>query len=186
MVRTLFSNKALLIFSVLLFSIVALPSCKKVAEKLFSGFDLPLTDIPTVIPTISVSYYTFLTSTTIKFNLDSIVKAESRGSFGGGDLTSVKVKQATLRLQQADAPNMALLQTVSIQLYSDSVRIPVTLVSANVPDSASTTLHFDASQSPEILPYLQGKTITYIVTVVNRRPITQRFIAYTDMTIAIK
>jgi len=182
-----YSKKALNIWLLMLISTVTLPECKKIIDKVFSGFDLTLTAIPTVISPIPVSYYPFSIASTWKFNLDSIVKAESRGAFEASDLTSVKVKQTTLRLQNADSlTNLADLHSVSISLYSDTIRMPVTLVTANVPDTAINTLAFDASTSPEILPYLQGSNITYVVTVVLRRPTTHNLVVYTDMVFAIK
>jgi hypothetical protein len=170
-----------------LLTITALPGCKKVVEKLFSGFDLALTDIPTAIPPIPVSHFPFYFSNTWDFNLDSLVRSESRGSFGSKDLTSVKVKGASLRLHNTDSvTNLADFFTISILLFSDTIRTPVTLVTANIPDTAYNTLVFDASNSPDILPYLQGTSITYAIRLTARRPTEKNLIAYTDVTLAIK
>lgn len=171
----------------MLVSITVPPGCKKIVEKVFSGFDLPLNGIPTIIPRIPISYLPISVASTYKFNLDSIVKAESRGAFGGKDLKSVKVTHATLHLQNADsATNMTALLTVSIQLYSDTIRTPITLVQANVPDTATNTLNFDASNSPEILPYLQGSRITYIVSVLSRQSTMHSLLFLTDITLRIE
>ncbi|MDQ3845127.1 MAG: hypothetical protein M3342_14115 [Bacteroidota bacterium] len=181
------SKKALIVLWVVLFSITALPDCRKIAEKVFSGFDLTLTDVPTIIPPIPVSYYPVSLGSTWAFNLDSIVKAETRGAFRGKDLTSVRVKQASLRLQNADSTtNLSSFYSVSIHLYSDNNTTPVTIVEANVPDTATRTLNFDTSNSPELLPYLQGSRITYVVTAVTRRPTLHALLVYTDMILAIK
>lgn len=180
-------EKTLLAMLVLLASITALPGCKKIAEKVFSGFDLTLPSIPTVIPAIPISNYTYSVYRTWPFNLDSIVKAESNGTFEGSDIRSVRVKQATFRIHNADLiANMADLESVAIRLYSDTLRIAATLASATIPDTTTSTLQFDVSNSPEILPYLKGTTITYFVTFVTRRPLRHTLEAYTDMTLSIK
>lgn len=182
-----FSKRALIVLLVALFSITALSGCKKIVEQVFSGFDLPLTDIPTVIPPIPVSYYTFSVARTLPFNLDSIVKTESGGSFRAKDLTSVRVKQATLRFQNADSTtNLANFHSISIRLYSNTNTTPVTVVTADVPDVAASKLNFDVNNSPELLPYLQGSTITYIVTAITRRPTIHSVTAYADMILTIK
>src|SRR5690349_2699252 len=127
-------KNALLTLLVLLVCIATQPGCKKIAEKVFDGFDLPLFGIPATIPPVPVSYYTYSTARTWAFNLDSIVKVESGGAFEGSDITSVRLKQATFRIQNADSlANMSDLVMVSLQLYSDTVRTLATLVSAPVP-----------------------------------------------------
>jgi hypothetical protein len=171
----------------LLASTTALTGCKKIAEEVFSGFDLPLNGIPTVIPPFPISYYPISVANTYKFNLDSLVKSESRGAFAAKDLKSVKVKQATLHLLNADsATTLATLHAVSLKLYSDTIRNPITLVSAGVPDTATNVLHFDAWDSPEILAYLQGRTITYVVSVQLREPTRNSLVLSTDMTFRIE
>jgi hypothetical protein len=99
----------------------------------------------------------------------------------------VITKQARFRLQNADSTtNMASFNSISIRLYSDANTTPVIVVTANVPDTATSTLNFDAQNSPDILPYLQGSTITYIVTAITRRPTLHSVIAYADLTLAIR
>ncbi len=180
-------KKGFLALLVLLVCITPLPGCKKIAEKVFSGFDLTLPSIPTGIPTVPISNYTYSVYRTWPFNLDSIVKAESNGTFDGSDIRSVRLKQATFRIHNADSiANLSNLQSVSLKLYSDTVRIATTLASATISDTATNTLQFDVSNSPEILPYLKGTTITYFVTFTTRRPIWHPLEAYSDMALTIK
>ena len=185
--RLFFIKRALFILSITIISITILPGCKKIAETVFSGFDLPLNGIPAIIPPFPISYYPYSITNTYTFNLDSIVKAESNGVFVGKDLKSVKVTQATIHLQNADAvTKLGALYTVSIQLYSDSIRSSVTLARANVPDTATNTLNFDVSNSPEILPYLQGKTISYVISMLSRQRTLDSLFLFTDLTLRIE
>src|SRR4051812_44933566 len=98
-----------IIGSVLLVMIIAagVVGCKKIITAIFPGMDV---DVPAITVTIPAIPFTLpgefsLGSFKQRFNLDSVVKANTGGAFGAADVSSVKVKQIAFTVANADQQN---------------------------------------------------------------------------------
>lgn len=163
-------KKQFLIILTITTLITAVVSCKKIASSIFGGFDttvdfqLSLPVVPIVSPfelPLGQFHYTF--------NLDSIVKAKTAGSFGAEDVTSIKVKEFNINITDADAQNnLANFQSVRVTIHSNTNNTPAELFAVTFPDTYATTFS-TAGNNAELLSYLKGSNITYTMYGRNRR-----------------
>jgi hypothetical protein len=139
-------------------------SCKKIVSTLFQGMDVNAPQVQVTIPTIiAVTPNEFsLGSYTMHFDLDSIIKANTAGVFGVNSVSSIKVKQISISISNADQlNNLANFESTRITLQSTSDSNPAELFSINFPDSYASSFTSTTINSPDLLPYLKGSDITY-------------------------
>ena len=147
-------------------------SCKKIVSTFFNGTDV-------TIPPVSVTVQTILAvsateqsfgSYSQQINLDSIVRANTAGVFGANAVSTIKIKQVTISLSNADAlNNLSNFESARVTLNSNSNPATADLFTVTFPDQNTTTFTFAPSTSTELLPYLKGNSITYTVYGKNRR-----------------
>ncbi len=157
-------KKIVILFIVTLIFFAALPSCKKLIKAVFGGTDVNVPAFQVNIPTVIAvtSYEIPIGSFSINFNLDSTVKANTAGVFGANDVNSVKVKQVNINITNADSlNNLANFESARVTLQSNSNNNPVELFNITFPDAYASTYSYTPTNSPELLPYLKGTSITY-------------------------
>lgn len=144
--------------------IAGISSCKKIVSALFQGMDVNAPQVQVTIPTIiTISPNEFpLGSFSMHFNLDSIIKANTADVFGVNSVSSIKVKQISISITNADqVNNLANFESARITLQSNSDSNPAELFSINFPDSYAASFTSTTINSPDLLPYLKGSDITY-------------------------
>lgn len=167
-------KKNLIILSTAFILLFTWTSCKKIATALFGGFDntvemqLSLPAVPIVSPfELPLGQYLY------KFNLDSVVKAKTANLYDKDDVTSIKVKQFTITITDADAQNnIANFQSVRVTIHSNTNNSPAELFSATFPDTYATTFTTTGNNA-ELLSYLKGTDIVYTMYGKNRRITTK-------------
>lgn len=126
-------------------------------------------------------------SNTISFNLDSIIKAYTENTFSIGNLSSVKVKDVTIFLVNADdLNNISNFETVSLSFFSNTNSTPAVVASAIIPNTPATSLNVPAVNSPELKEYLKGNQLTYTVTGKARKSTTKTLNATVSVTLCVK
>lgn len=153
----------------------ACSSCKKIA-KAFGGSDIAAPQyqvtipiVPFVLPTeISLGSYSF------SFNLDSVVRANTSGAFGAKDVNSIKIKQVSINILNADQlNNLANFSSARVTLYSNANNTPVELFAINFADTYAASYNYTTTNSPELLSYLKGSVLTYTLYGKMRRVTTK-------------
>ena len=172
-----------------------LGSCKKVVSNLFKGFDAEIPEIVVTIPKpplppgipppaeeISIGAFTQ------SFNLDSIIKANTAGAFGAGDVKSVKIKKMVFAIKNADADNnLANFQSARFEISSNSNTTPAPLASFTFPDAFADSKTYDAPENaPELKSYLTGTQLTYYSYAKIRRYTTKAITLSIKVTITAK
>lgn len=131
---------------------------------IFEGTDVDAPALTISIPaviTLSPDEMTLGTYTQ-SINLDSMVKSKTSGIFGANVVSSVKVKQVTITLTNADQfNNISNFKSARVTLQSNSNNTPVQLFLVSFDDTYATTYTFTSNDSPELLPYLKGSAISY-------------------------
>ncbi|CAN5162099.1 hypothetical protein BH09BAC2_BH09BAC2_13980 [soil metagenome] len=162
---------------IILFSIVAMIfGCKKLVKAVFTGADVNAPTVQITIPVIPLTTGSEINLGTYSasFNLDSSVKAKTGGLFGADILTSIKIKQVTITNTNADdLNNLSNFEYVRVALYSDNNPTVINALTINSTDTYASTITVNPTDSPDLLPYLQGSRITYTVYGKNRRPTTK-------------
>lgn len=157
-----------LLTNILLVGIVLLyfSSCKKVLAAIYGGSDVVIAQTELIIPQV----YTvppdevYLGSFTFNINLDSSVRANTGGVFGANAVNSVKVKSIIIKVENPDAyDNLSNFDSARVTLQSDTNNTPVDLFAVGFPVTYSDSLNYTTPNSPELLPYVKGSTVTYNV-----------------------
>jgi hypothetical protein len=138
-------------------------ACKKVLAAIYGGSDVVIPKTELIIPQV----YTVppgevsLGSFTYDINLDSSVRANTEGIFGANAVNSVKVKNVIIKVENPDAyDNLSNFDSARVTLQSDNNSIPIQLFAVGFPETYSDSLNA-TPDSPELLSYLKGKTVTY-------------------------
>ena len=172
--------------------IVGLTSCEKLKE-LFPGIEIPLPEVPITVPVNVGPTPLFpngivLPRITQKFNLDSIIKANTNNQFGVADVTSVKLKDLTLSITDGanQANNLSNFENIKFAFSSNKNTTAVSIADYNFPDTYTTTANIIAANSPELVSYIIGNELYYDVTVKPRRAVTQAFTVVIKATVTAK
>lgn len=151
-------------FLVIILFLVGFSSCKKIVGAIFQGTDVDAPAVNITIPAVialspdEVTLGTYTQS----INLDSMVRAKTGGVFGANVVSSVKVKDVTITLANADQfNNISNFKTARVTLQSNTNNTPVQLFSVLLDDTYASTYTFTADNSPELISYLKGSTISY-------------------------
>lgn len=176
-------KRLLFIFFTALFLSGTTSSCKKAIAKLFPGVDVAVPDMQMTLPAIifvspsEIPLGTF----SFQFNLDSVVRAQTAGVFNANDVTSIKVKQITITITNADQlNNFANFERARVMLQSNSNNTPVEIFSATFPDAFASSFT-TTNNNTELLSYLKGTDLVYTMYGKNRRITTKPL----DITISV-
>ncbi|MDB5248908.1 MAG: hypothetical protein JWQ40_3302 [Segetibacter sp.] len=171
-----------------------LGSCKKVISKLFTGFDAQIPEFVVNIPYYPLPPGTPVpasaieTNTTESFNLDSIIKANTAGAFGAGDVNSVKIKRIVLTILEPDQNNnLSNFESLNMSISSNSNSTRVPLASFIFQDVYTPTRTYEpGSEAPELKSYLAGTQLTYHSSTKIRRYTTKPLKLSIKVTITAK
>ena len=177
-------RRNLITLSALFIILLALSGCKKIAKAIFGGFDtsvdyqISVPIIPVVSPfELPVGQYLY------KFNLDSVVKAQTAGIYNANDVKSIKAKQFNITITDADAlNNIANFQSVRVTIHSNTNSTPAELFAVTFADTFASTFS-TAGNNAELLSYLKGSDIVYTMYAKNRRITTKPLTIFLSVTI---
>ena len=173
---------------VAIFVIGAMSSCKKaleVVKKVFppQEFDLPtvLTDpIPAITFPIPRNTDFDLPPVEQRINVDSIIRVNTGNNFGAGDISSIKLKQITLKIVEGyDAQNNFSNfnhARFSFSSTTNNNKINIANATFSAADAASDTKVIPTPDAPELRSYLSSTNadkLYYTVTASVSRYTTQ-------------
>jgi hypothetical protein len=144
--------------------LIQISSCKKIIETVFQGMDVNVPEVQITIPSvIAVTPNEIaLGSFSYQLNLDSIIKANTAGVFGINAVSSVKVKQVTINLSNADQlNNLSNFESFRMTVQSNANSSPSELFTANFTDTYASSITITPVNSPDLLTYLKGSEISY-------------------------
>lgn len=156
--------------ALLLIIMVAGMGCKKIVSNIFKGFETTLPKMVVTIPSFTVLPGTPVPDEEIalpvfsqKFNLDSLIKANTNGVFGVDDLNSVKLTKMKISIENADQNNnLANFKTLRFALSSNNNNTPVEVATFTFDDSYAETKTYTAPNGgPELINYLKGSQLNY-------------------------
>lgn len=166
--------------------VAILPSCKKIIAAVYGGQDVAVPEYQFIIPQIyivppgelPIGSYSFY------FNLDSTVKANTGGVFGENSVNSVKIKKVTIKIINPDAyDNLSNFDSARVTLESSTNSTPVELFKIGFASTYADSLNYIPTNSPELLSYIKGKTITYNVFGKMRSPTNKPLGLAVDVTL---
>lgn len=167
-------------------------SCKKVIKAVFPGLDVNLSEVRIEVPINPFAPPVFSgESPTVRisqaFNLDSLIKANTLNQFGVGDVTSVKLKEMTINLENTNQNNnLKNFEYLKIGFSSNTNKKIAEIVTFNFPDVNATSASINGTNSPELVSYLNGRELYYDVTVKPRYPTSQVMVAVIKAVVSVK
>ena len=164
-------------------------SCKQVLDLVFPGMETTAPDIQITIPPILAvtDQEVALGSFTTHFNLDSAIKANTKGVFGINSISTIKVTKASFKLLNGDEQNnLSNFKSVQFSISSNTNKTPADIVTVNFPDSTLNSYTQTVTDSPDISNYLRGTEITYNVSGAARRATTKSLTMVISITMYVK
>lgn len=181
--------KKLFITVSLIGALIGITSCNKIKDALFPAIDVELPAFQFSIPAIPfvLNSEASLGSFTMKFNLDSIIRANTAGAFGAGAVSTVKVKQMVISIPNGDQlNNLANFESARFTFSSNTKTTPAEILSITFPDTYSTSTTFTPTDSPELKEYLSGSELTYTLYGKARRITTKSLTFNIQVTLSAK
>ncbi|MBA2250567.1 MAG: hypothetical protein H0W12_10315 [Chitinophagaceae bacterium] len=159
-------RKSIIIFFTTFILLSGLLSCKKLVKALFPGMDVNSPEVQITVPPIVIVSATEQSfgSYTYHFNLDSTIRANTNNGFNVNDVGSIKVKQISINITNADQlNNLANFESARVTLQSNTNTTPVEIISQTLPDTYASTFTATPANGPELLSYSKGSDITYTI-----------------------
>jgi len=176
-------------FGSLLILLISFAGCKEIKEKLLPSFTVSIPAIILTVPIISFKQDKEVPVGALRanINMDSTVRANTKGVFGASSVSSVKVTKVVFEVQNADAlNNLSNFETGRLRLYPDSDTSAIDLAVIQFPQKYTDYLALSPEESPEIRPYLNGSGISYNIYWKNRRVTTKRLRLLIKITLSVQ
>ena len=142
-------------------------SCKKLAASLFGGQSIVLPAYTITVPEIPFSDSTIQFNSgsfTTYVNTDSLVRAQTGGSYNINDVSSIKVSNIALTVTNADASNnLSALKRLSVTIASSTNTTAGNMFSINIPAYTYFAFSTSPSDAANIVDYLHGTTVVNVV-----------------------
>lgn len=151
-------------------------NCNTLKEKLLPSFTVDIPEIILSVPPLPAVVKEEMPVGALKthINLDSTIRANTRGLFGAGAVHIVKVKKVVIRAINADDKNnLSNFESARMTVYNDTASTNI----ANIvfPKTFTETVTSTSGNSPDISNYLRGSTLAYNVYWKNRK-VTKKFL----------
>lgn len=178
---------ALAVMAIML--VTGFSSCKKIISAIFPGIDAKAPDVSITVPPVLFAPADELSlgNYTVRFNLDSIVRANTKEVFNANDIRSVKIKSITVSALNSDnLNNLSNFEYARMALSSNTNQAEANLVTLNFPDEATSTFTVTPESSPDIRSYLSGNELYYTIYGKMRRPTTKSLNLVVSVTLRIE
>ena len=155
-------------------AMLSMNSCNKLAANLSYDLNMQTASVNFTIPPCSNTSIALSGTETNYYNIDSFIKANTLGTMGVSNISSVKITSCSIALNNAtSANNFANFSTCTGGFYTDGDNTPYSVTIANNPDVYSAVLNLPVDTSAELKGYLSNsKIFTYTLSGALRRPTT--------------
>jgi hypothetical protein len=164
---------AITAFALTVGTIATLPSCTKVANLLTANVGMQTESVKVTIPaTTGVNGVISVGPASNKYNVDSLIQAQTAGQFNASNISSVKLKSVVFTLSNFNAlNNFANFESVSATFSSNTDKTPYTITIPTNPDVTTNMLTLPVDTARELKSYI-GNEFFYTVEGKLRRPTT--------------
>jgi hypothetical protein len=169
--------------------IAVVAGCKKIIEAVFPGFDVDLPAVSITLPAIPFAPPNEIQVATFSqhFNLDSIIRANTKGVFSARDVTSIKINQIKFSIANADQQNnIQNFESVRFTLASSTNSQAAEIAAVNFPDVYAENYLYTPTNPAELVSYFQGNEVVYSVFGKLRKMTTKPLSLTMVMTMRVK
>lgn len=166
-------KKRFLFLTVAATALFTLSSCEKLKDSLFEAFEIPYSfevDIPVVTNTTTELT---LAETAVRFNLDSVIRANTANVFGADVVGNVQMKELAFEVIEGNATsNLTNFSYVKMEVSSGS-STPVVIGPFNIPSTATSSVSFPVTNSFNVKSLFSGATSNFKITGKAQKETTQ-------------
>lgn len=143
-------------------AVLGLSSCDKAEKLLFKPFESPL-NFDITIPVISsTSTETSMGSTTVSYNIDSLIKAKTNNTFDGSIVGSMYIQQVAITITDPVDNNNSLSNFNYVKMnVSQGGGLPLILGPFNVTPGAQIQDSYGVTDGPNIRPLFNGSAVNF-------------------------
>jgi hypothetical protein len=152
-------------------------TCKDIRAKLLPAFTVSIPPIKLSIPALRFVSGKEVPVGALKapINMDSTIRSNTAGAFGASSVTSVKIKQITFLLQNADVDNnLSNFENGRMRIYSDNDTSATDIAIIQFPSTYTDSLTITPTSSPDLSNYLKGSQLSYNIYWKNRKVTTKK------------
>ncbi len=165
-------------------ALMPLNSCDKIKDELFKAFSANSGSVNFSVAILSDTTRQVKAGEMVQqYNIDSIIKAETNGTFGIDDIDRIIVEEVKVKVNNPDVDNnLANFQDGTVTLSSNTNPTPLTLATGPIADVYADEKVLPAVSGTDIKGYLKSNTLTYVYNAKLRRPTTKAL----DCTLNVK
>lgn len=142
-------------------ALLGLSSCDKAEKLLFKPFESPLSFDITIPVVSSTSTETSMGSTTISYNVDSLVKAKTNNAVDGSIVKSMYIQQIAITITDPVDNNNSLSNFNYVKMNVSQGGTPYVFGPFNVTPGAMIQDSYSVSNSPNIRPFFNGSAVSF-------------------------
>jgi len=154
-------------------------TCKQIKEKLLPTFSVNIPAIRLTVPPIPLVTNEEIPVGALKthINMDSTIRANTKGAFGANAVHFVKVKKVVIKTSNGDFANsLSNFESARMTIFNDTASTDIAVI--NFPQTFTDSITITPPTSPDISDYLRGSNLAYNLYWKNRKK-TTRFLKLT-------
>ena len=153
-------------------TLFSLSSCQKLKDALFEPFESPITFDVTIPVVTNTSTEIALGETSVRFNLDSVIRANTGNVFGADIVGNMQIKEIGIEIVDGNATsNLSNFSYVKLAITAGNTA-PAVLGPFNIPPSATASAAFQVNSSVNVKNMFSGATTNFQIIGRARTPTT--------------
>lgn len=177
-------KKVFLLTAVAAFSGLIFTSCEKLKDAIFQAFQIPYGFEVTVPIVTNTNTELTLAQTDVRFNLDSVIRANTGNVFGAEVVGNMQIKELAFEVIEGNASsNLTNFAYVKMEVSAPD-NAPVVIGPYNIPPTATSSVSFPVTSSFNIKNLFSGATVNFKIIGKARTPTTQAIKVHVNTIIA--
>jgi hypothetical protein len=156
--------------------LLAACTCNQIKEKLLPSFSVNIPEINLTVPPLPIISQEEMPVGALKthINMDSTIRAYTKGAFGANAVHFVKVKKLVIKALNADENNnLSNFESARMTIFSDTASTDIAVI--HFPEAYTDSITVTPPTSPDISNYLRGTNLAYNLYWKNRKK-TSKFL----------
>ncbi|MGV3656627.1 MAG: hypothetical protein ACO1NX_01685 [Chitinophagaceae bacterium] len=155
-------KKVFLFMAVAATAVLTFSSCEKLKDAIFESFETPYGFEVNVPVVANASSEVVLSETAVRFNLDSIIRANTGNVFGADIVGNVQVRQVSFEVVEGNG-SLNNFEYVKMDV-SASNGTPITMGPYTIPTTATSSASFAAGSSFNVKSLFSGASVNFKIT----------------------
>mgnify|MGYP003578649896 FL=1 len=166
-------KKVFLFLTLAATTVFGLTSCEKLKDSLFEAFEIPYSFEVTIPVVTNTTTELTLGQTAVRFNLDSVIRANTANVFGAEVVGNIQMKELAFEVIDGNASsNLTNFSYVKMEVSSGN-STPVVIGPYNIPSTATSSVSFPVTNSFNIKSMFSGSTVNFKITGKAQKETTQ-------------